>query len=139
LRHAVCASLVNARASQILATSREPLGVGGRAARRVRRCSAKPMRPRSTELRHYAGGQAFVPACSRRCPLRTDEDNRNKRSGLHLARLDGPIPLALELAAARARAVSLGVIADRLRTPIHLLKWQPTPVPRQQTLAATIA
>jgi predicted ATPase len=54
------------------------------------------------------------------------------------ARLDG-IPLALELAAARARAVPLDVIADRLDHRFQLLtSGNRTAVPRQQTLAATI-
>ena len=55
------------------------------------------------------------------------------------ARLDG-IPLALELAAGRARALPLDVIADRLDHRFHLLtSGNRTAVPRQQTLAATIA
>jgi predicted ATPase len=53
-------------------------------------------------------------------------------------RLDG-IPLALELAAARARAVPLDVIADRLDQRFRLLTGgDRTAVPRQQTLAAAI-
>lgn len=53
-------------------------------------------------------------------------------------RLDG-IPLAIELAAARVRALSLRQIAQRLDDRFHLLVGgSRTAEPRQQTLAATL-
>ncbi len=53
-------------------------------------------------------------------------------------RLDG-IPLALELAAARVRALSIETIASRVGDRLRLLsKGDPTLLPRQQTLRALI-
>src|SRR5581483_1882822 len=53
-------------------------------------------------------------------------------------RLDG-IPLALELAAARVRLLSLDQLLQRLEGNLHLLRSRSrTALPRQQTLQATI-
>jgi predicted ATPase len=54
-------------------------------------------------------------------------------------RLDG-IPLALELAAARVRVLSLSQIADRLEQDLHFLAaGNRTGPPRQRTLEATLS
>src|SRR5205807_3010954 len=53
-------------------------------------------------------------------------------------RLDG-IPLALELAAARVKVLSVDELAERLDDRFHLLTGgSRTALPRQQTLQATI-
>ena len=55
------------------------------------------------------------------------------------ARLDG-LPLAIELAAARTKALSPEAILDRLRRPLQLLTGGPLDIPpRQQTLRNAIA
>jgi predicted ATPase/DNA-binding winged helix-turn-helix (wHTH) protein len=63
----------------------------------------------------------------------------NARAVAEICRcLDG-IPLALELAAARVRALSIGTIASRVGKRLSLLsKGDPTLLPRQQTLRALI-
>ena len=63
----------------------------------------------------------------------------NAAAVAHICRdLDG-IPLALELAAARARSMSAEAIAEHLTDRFRLLKGgDPTALPRQQTLRAAI-
>ena len=131
LRH--CAHL------QILATSREPLGVAGELRWRVPSLAAPTDEPlAAAELRRYAAVELFVTRVQSALPQFALTDDNAQTVGRICARLDG-IPLALELAAARARAVPLDAIADRLDQRFHLLTGgNRTAVPRQQTLAATI-
>jgi non-specific serine/threonine protein kinase len=131
LRH--CAYL------QILATSREPLGVAGELRWRVPSLAAPTDEPlAATELRHYAAVELFVTRVQSALPHFALTEDNAPTIGRICARLDG-IPLALELAAARARAAGLDVIADRLDHRFHLLtSGNRTAVARQQTLAATI-
>jgi len=126
---------------QILTTSREPVGVARRAAlARSRRLQCQPMslwRPRS--YAQYAAVELFVTRVQATLPHFALTEENAQTVGRICARLDG-IPLALELAAGRARALPLDIIADRLDHRFHLLtSGNRTTVPRQQTLAATIA
>ncbi|MER5885023.1 BTAD domain-containing putative transcriptional regulator [Streptomyces sp. NPDC001941] len=109
----------------VLATSREPLGVPGEFTRTL-----EPL-PDPLALRLLAdrGGSArpgFTPcqdpeACAEIC-----------------RRLDG-LPLAIELAAARLRALTPRQIADRLDDRFRLLAGgSRTALPRQQTLRAVV-
>jgi predicted ATPase/DNA-binding SARP family transcriptional activator len=109
----------------VLATSREPLGVPGEAVRPV-----DPL-PEAAALRLLAerGGSARPAfhvsddpeACAEIC-----------------RRLDG-LPLAIELAAARLRALTPRQIADRLDDRFRLLTGgSRTALPRQQTLRAVV-
>ena len=141
---AACAALAEALLRdcahlQILTTSREPLGVAGELRWRVPSLAAPTCEPLAVaELRQYAAVELFVARVQSTLPqFAVSEDNARTVGGI-CARLDG-IPLALELAAARARAVPLNVIADRLDHRFQLLtRGNRTAVPRQQTLAATI-
>ena len=110
---------------RVLATSREPLGVPGEAVRGV-----GPL-PQDVALRLLGDrGAAARPgfttaddpaACAEIC-----------------RRLDG-LPLALELAAARLRALTPRQIADRLDDRFRLLTGgSRTLLPRQQTLRAVV-
>ena len=92
----------------------------------------------AAELRRYAAVELFVTRVQSTLPhFALTEDNAHTVARI-CARLDG-IPLALELAAGRARALPLDVIADRLDHRFNLLtSGHRTAVPRQQTLAATI-
>jgi len=125
---------------RILATSREPLRIGGEVVRRVP--SLEVPEPRSVppvaELAHIPSVRLFM------------ERVRAARSGFDLtpdvapavaqvcARVDG-IPLALELAAARTRMLSVGQIAERLGESVSLLTGgSRTAAPRQRTLRDTL-
>jgi predicted ATPase len=125
---------------QILATSREPVGVAGEQHWRVPSLAAPIDEPlAAAELRQYAAVELFVTRVQATRPHFALTEENAQTVGRICARLDG-IPLALELAATRARALPLDVIADRLDHRFHLLtSGNRTTVPRQQTLAATIA
>ncbi|MGP3951943.1 AfsR/SARP family transcriptional regulator [Streptomyces sp. 7N604] len=109
----------------VLATSREPLGVPGESVRPV-----GPL-PQETALRLLADrGRAARPG------FRTDEDP--SACAEICRRLDG-LPLAVELAAARLRALTPRQIADRLDDRFRLLSsGSRTVLPRQQTLRAVV-
>jgi predicted ATPase len=142
---ATCATLCEALLRhcphlQILATSREPLGVNGELRWRVPSLAA-PYEDHLTaaELRRYPAVELFVSRVQLALPNFALTPGNAQIVARICARLDG-IPLALELAAARARALPLDVIADRLDNSFHLLtSGNRSAVPRQQTLAATIA
>ncbi|MEJ8644604.1 AAA family ATPase [Streptomyces sp. MS1.HAVA.3] len=110
---------------QILATSREPLGVPGESLRPV-----EPL-PDPVALRLLGDrGAAALPG------FRTDDDPA--AAAEICRRLDG-LPLAIELAAARLRLLTPRQIADRLDDRFRLLtSGARTVLPRQQTLRAVV-
>ncbi|MFF0062341.1 BTAD domain-containing putative transcriptional regulator [Streptomyces sp. NPDC005279] len=110
---------------RVLATSREPLGVPGETVRGV-----GPL-PQDVALRLLAErGAAARPG------FRTDDDA--EACAEICRRLDG-LPLAVELAAARLRALTPRQIADRLDDRFRLLSsGSRTVLPRQQTLRAVV-
>src|SRR6202040_4226111 len=111
----------------LLATSREPIGVAGELSWRV---PSLPLADEAIELfvdraRHVRSDFAV-----------TDESAPTLRE--ICARLDG-LPLAIELAAARVRALSLAEILDSLHDRFRLLTGGArTAVRRQQTLRASV-
>lgn len=112
----------------VLATSREPLAVPGEVLRPV-----EPL-PDPVALRLLADrGAAARPG------FRTDTDADTAAACAEICRrLDG-LPLAIELAAARLRALSPRQIADRLDDRFRLLtSGSRTVLPRQQTLRAVV-
>jgi non-specific serine/threonine protein kinase len=128
------------RSVTILATSREPLHVSGEAIFPLPTLPAPdPLGERSLDaLREFASVQLFL---DRAIDARPDFalTQGNAAAVARICRdLDG-IPLALELAAARARSMSADAIAGHLTDRFALLKGgDPTALPRQQTLRATI-
>ena len=126
---------------RLLATSREGLGVAGEQTYRVPSLAVPdPARlPPLEQLRHLRGG-APVRGAGRRhgaAGLRADGGERG-RGGPDL-RAAGGLPLAIELAAARVRVLSVEEIAARLDDRFRLLTGGPrTALPRQQTLRATV-
>jgi predicted ATPase/class 3 adenylate cyclase len=123
----------------LLATSREPLGIGGETIYRVP----------SLSLPGPGDSDSGTPESSDAVALFTD---RARTQGVSLAadeqtaplvvsvcrRLDG-MPLAIELAAARLRTMSLASLHDRLDQRFRLLTGgSRTALPRQQTLLATV-
>jgi predicted ATPase/class 3 adenylate cyclase/DNA-binding CsgD family transcriptional regulator len=113
----------------VLATSREPIGVAGEAIWRVASLS---LADEAVEL--------FV---DRACQVRPDfsiaaDENAVAAVAQICRRLDG-IPLAIELAAARVRMLSLADIVDSLHDRFRLLTGGArTAVRRQQTLRASV-
>lgn len=111
----------------IMATSREPLSVPGELAWRVQSLS---LADEAIEL--------FTDRARRARPdFVVDEDNTALLTEI-CERLDG-MPLAIELAAARIRALSLKQIVDSLHDRFRLLTGGArTAVRRQQTLRASV-
>jgi predicted ATPase/class 3 adenylate cyclase len=123
----------------LLATSREPLGISGEAIYRVPPLSLPPP----------GDGAAAAPGTSDAITLfveRAREQGANLPAGEQAgpllasicAQLDG-MPLAIELAAARLRSLSLSALHDRLDQRFRLLTGgSRTALGRQQTLEATV-
>ncbi|NND74895.1 MAG: tetratricopeptide repeat protein [Ilumatobacter sp.] len=146
---------------KILATSRERLNIGGEAAYRVPSLSmpdlepqqtaggsglphwvARPTRPVALDLKQVLNTDAVQLFTERAMLAKPDfavtESNVNAVVAI-CVRLDG-IPLALELAAARLRALSPEQIATRLDERFRLLAGSSRgSLERHRTLAATIA
>jgi predicted ATPase len=111
----------------LLTTSREPIGVAGEVTWRV------PSLSLSDEV---------IELFSDRARLASPEfvvDTSNAEAVVEICRrLDG-MPLAIELAAARVRALSVTEIVDSLHDRFHLLTGGArTAVQRQQTLRASV-
>jgi non-specific serine/threonine protein kinase len=125
---------------RVMATSREPLGIGGEAVLRVPPL-AVPDPGRRTSLRglpKYDAASLFVERAAAAVPgFALTEDNAAAVAGI-CHRLDG-LPLSIELAAARLRAMSPEQILERLTGRYALLtrgnRGAPT---RQQTLRLCI-
>ena len=125
---ALCVSVLGAAPRlTVLATSREPLGVTGEATWRVPSLS---LADEAIEL--------FTDRARRARPdFRVTDDNAARITEI-CRRLDG-MPLAIELAAARVRALSLAEIVDSLHDRFRLLTGGArTAVRRQQTLRASV-
>jgi predicted ATPase/DNA-binding CsgD family transcriptional regulator len=125
---AVVVALLGAAAHlTVLATSREALGVPGEMSWRVPSLSLADEAIQLFEDRARHARPDFV----------VSDDNAATVKEI-CARLDG-LPLAIELAAARVRALSLGEILDSLHDRFRLLTGGArTAVRRQQTLRASV-
>jgi len=124
---------------RVLATSRRPLAVAGEAAWPVPPLGLAPVDADSTE--EIRSSPAVTLFCERAQDVRPDfelsADNAADVAGICLA-LDG-LPLAIELAAARADVLSPRAILDRLQNRFDLLVQGATDVAaRQQTLRGAI-
>jgi predicted ATPase/class 3 adenylate cyclase len=123
----------------LLATSREPLGIGGELIYRVPSLSLPG--PGDDDLAAAVSSDAvalFVDrARAQGTGLTLDEATAPLVVSI-CARLDG-LPLAIELAAARLRSLSLTGLHDRLDQRFRLLTGGSRTAPqRQQTLRATV-
>jgi predicted ATPase/DNA-binding CsgD family transcriptional regulator len=125
----------------ILATSREPLGVPGEVTWRVPSLSfpSAGVPAKVSGIAGYDAVQLFLERAGRSRPgFELTDSNAPAVAGI-CAQLDG-IPLAIELAAARARVLTATQIADGLRDQLGLLGGGArTAAPRQRTLSASIA
>ena len=140
-----CAKLTDAFLShsprlKILASSREALGVKGEVAWRVPSLSMPDPKkiPVLDQLAQYEAIRLFMDRASLANPhFALTKDNASVVAQI-CHRLDG-IPLALELAAARVKVLSVDQISARLDDRFHLLTGGVrTALPRQQTLRALI-
>jgi predicted ATPase/class 3 adenylate cyclase len=123
----------------VLATSREPLGIDGETIYRVQPLSLPPVGVDDVTLASSSDAvRLFVERASANQPSFA-LDEKNTALVLSLCRrLDG-IPLALELAAARLRSLSLTKVHDNLDDRFRLLTGgSRSALPRQQTLLATV-
>jgi predicted ATPase len=126
--------------TRVLATSREVLGVPGEVVWRVRPLSPPPKgeaSPMLEDLRQSESVRLFID----RARLVRQDFALNQMTARPIAhicqRLDG-IPLALELAAARLRVLSLKQIADGMDSQMRLLGGgSRLAAARQQTLRGT--
>ena len=125
---------------KILTSSRQPLHVAGETTYHVPSLSVpEPLTTVTIQaLAQYEAVRLFVDRARAAQPSFQITD-ANSRAVVDICyRLDG-IPLALELAAARVRALSVDEIAARLKDRFRLLtSGDRTALPRQQTLRASI-
>ena len=141
---AACAELAEALLRRcpnvkLLATSREALGIPGETSLRIPSLSLPEARqPTLAELVESEAVQLFV---DRAVAVRPDfaASGANAAAIAQIVhQLDG-LPLALELAAARVRAMTVEQVAARLDDRFRLLTGgSRTALPRQQTLRALI-
>jgi predicted ATPase len=126
---------------RILTTSREPLGVPGETRRMVPPLSAPDddaggAPPR--DLARYEAVSLFVERARSRLPG-FELTARDAWAVAEVCRRLEGIPLAIELAAARVRALSVEQILERLENPLKLLTASGrTADPRHRTLRATL-
>jgi predicted ATPase/class 3 adenylate cyclase len=137
--------LLRCRSLKVLATSREPLGIAGEKLLPVPTLSSPDVQlvlnkpgDQSTEIQLFEAVQLFVDRA-----LQVQPDFRLQTSNAVAVaqicqHLDG-IPLAIELAAARLRMMSIDQILARLDNRFRLLTGGTrTALPRQQTLHALV-
>jgi predicted ATPase len=124
----------------ILATSREALRVYGEQAYPLPTLSLLPARtpPNAASVRGSEAVELFVERARQQHPAFALTDRNAPVVAAICSRLDG-IPLALELAAARVRAMSVDDINARLADRFALLTGgNRVGLPRQQTLRALV-
>ena len=123
----------------LLATSREPLGIGGEAIYRVPPLSLPGPGATGVLAAESSDAVALFIERARAQGVGLSVDERTGPLVVSIcARLDG-LPLAIELAAARLRSLSLRGLYDRLDQRLRLLTGGSRTAPeRQQTLRATV-
>jgi predicted ATPase len=124
---------------RILATSREKLGVMGEIIWRIPPLSSPNLNEAIVveNLMQYEAVKLFSDrAAAARSDFTITRENAEVVAKI-CTRLDG-IPLAIELAAARIRVLSVEEILVRLDDRFHLLVGSRTALPRQKTLRALI-
>lgn len=124
----------------VLATSREPLAVGGESTWDVPAlslpCADEAFTPESVS--QSEAGQLFIERAQAIRPEFLLDRLASVEVGRICCRLDG-LPLAIELAAVRLRVLSVSQIAERLDERFRLLiGGSRTALPHQHTLKATV-
>lgn len=136
---ALAARLVQAcHAVTVLATSREPLRVEGETTWTVPSLSL-PEERTTASLARCESARLFADRARSSQPMFAITEDDAPAVAEICARLDG-IPLAIELAAARTRVLSVDEIAAGLANRFHLLTGGArSALPRQRTLEASVA
>src|SRR5918998_147747 len=125
---------------RVLATSREALGITGEVAWHVPSLSLPDVRrlPDIESLPRYESARLFVERAAAVKPTFALTEHNAPAVARVCYRLDG-IPLAIELAAARTKVLSVEEISERLDDSFGLLAdGGRTAMPRQRTLHATM-
>jgi len=126
--------------TRILASSREPLTIGGELAWRVSPLPAPDPKAQTSvvQLTQFAAVRLFIErARFANASFQVTNDNAPSVSQICWC-LDG-VPLAIELAASRVKAMRVEQIAERLGDRFRLLTGgSRTALPHQQTLRSTI-
>ncbi|MDA2808869.1 AfsR/SARP family transcriptional regulator [Nocardiopsis suaedae] len=123
---------------RVLATSREPLGVTGERLQAVPPLALPPEGAGAEEAAGYASVRLFADRVRAWRPSFAVDASTAGPVVRICRELDG-MPLALELAAARVRAMPLPQLAERLTDRFRLLASGPRQVrPRHQTLQAVV-
>jgi non-specific serine/threonine protein kinase len=123
---------------QLIATSRENLGIPGEKSYSVPTMEVPPENGGSRDLENIESVRLFIDRAMAVVPdFRVTSGNSAPIVNI-CRHLDG-IPLAIELAAARVKILTPEQIADRLQDRFQLLAGGPrTALPRHQTLQATM-
>ncbi|MFI5953908.1 ATP-binding protein [Cryptosporangium sp. NPDC051539] len=130
--------LLRAPEVHVLTTSREPMKIGGEHTYDVRPLPVPTGDARATDLAQYDGVQLFLDRARARVPGFVLTDTNARHVAQICQRLDG-IPLAIELAADRVRALPVEQISARLTSRLRLLTTGDRSAPgRHQTLLASI-
>src|SRR5829696_2809070 len=125
---------------RVLATSREALGITGEVTWLVPSLTLPDLRhlPAFESLPRYESARLFLERTAAVKPTFVLTEQNAGAVAQICYRLDG-IPLAIELAAARTKVLSVEQVADRLDDTFKLLSaGGRTAVPRQRTLHATM-
>jgi predicted ATPase/Tfp pilus assembly protein PilF len=125
---------------RILASSREALGIAGETAYRVPSLPTPDRKEALNieQLQDCESAQLFIERATQILPTFKVTDANSSSVSQICQRLDG-IPLAIELAAARVKVLSVEQISARLDDRFRLLTGgSRTALPRQQTLRALI-
>ncbi len=118
----------------VVATTRVLLGVAGEAVYRVRSLAVPEPDVGATEAERSAAVRLFVERAAAGAGRFVLDDSNAGAVAEICRRLDG-IPLAIEMAAARLRAMSAAEIAARLG---ERFRWSARPGDQQRTLQATV-
>ena len=134
---AVVAELASVRdALKIVATSRQPLRVAGEQIYPVRSLTL-PVSHGLDDVLAAEAVQLFADRTRLHCPGFEIDASNALAVSVVCERLDG-IPLAIELAAARMKILSVQQLGERLNQRFRLLVGGDRALPRQQTLLASM-
>ena len=131
---AVLGLLRSGEGVRILATSRQPLGLAGEVKLRVPSLSMPKSTAMLDEVGRYEASQLFIDRAAAARPGFT-MTSANAGPIAEICRTLEGVPLAIELAAARTKALTPGEIRDRLSDRFRLLTGGQG---RHQTLRSTI-